>query len=168
MSLEVTKQFTIDADPDELFAKLTTEFTEVGKWVSGIRHSGPNPKFGEVADGIAGGRVCQVDGFGAIDEQLVEYEPGSRTFAYTAEAEKIPGFVSDLKNQWRIAPAAGNRSAVTMRLTANVSGPLGAIMKPMMRRKFDKTLDAVGDDLKAYAERGTISARKAKELAKAG
>ena len=167
MTLEVTKQFNVDADPDELFAKLTTEFTEVGKWVSGITHSAANPKYGEVADGIAGGRVCQVDGFGAIDEQLVEYEPGTRTFAYTAEAEKIPGFVSDLKNQWRITPGPGHTSNVSMRLTANVSGPLGAIMKPMMRRKFDKTLDAVGDDLEAYAERGTISERKAKELAAA-
>ena len=165
MSLEVTKQFTLDADPDELFSKLTTEFTEVSSWITGITHSGPNPKYGPTAEGVAGGRVCQVDGFGAIDEQLVQYDPAKRQFAYTAEAEKIPGFVKELRNQWTISPAAGDRSIVRMRLTANVTGPLGAIMKPMMRRKFDKTLDGVGDDLKAYAERGTISAAKAKELA---
>lgn len=165
MSLEVTKQFIVDADADELFAKLTTEFTEVGNWVSGIRSSDVNPKYGPVADGVAGGRVCEVDGFGTIDEQLVQYEPASRTFAYTAEAAKIPGFVNDLRNQWRLRPIGGGRTEVNLRLTADVTGPLGAIMKPMMRRKFDKTLDAIGDDLAAYAERGTISARKAKELA---
>ena len=168
MSLEVTKKFTVDADADELFTKLTTEFTDVGKWVSGITHSDHNPKYGPVADGVAGGRICQVDGFGAIDEQLVQYEPSSRTFAYSAEAEKIPGFVHDLRNQWTLTPTPGGRTDVRMRLTADVTGPLGAVMKPMMRRKFSKTLDAVGEDLKAYAERGTISDRKAKELAKAG
>lgn len=164
MSLEVTKQFTIDADADELFTKLTTEFTQVGKWVSGIQSSDVNPKYGPVADGVAGGRVCEVDGFGTLDEQLVQYEPDNRTFAYTAEAEKIPGFVHDLKNQWTLRPVGG-RTEVRLRLTADVTGPLGAIMKPMMRRKFDKALDAIGDDLVAYAERGTISPRKAKELA---
>ncbi len=167
MSLEVTKAFPVDADPDELFAKLTTEFTDVSRWATGIRESAPNPKYAPVADGVAGGRVCQVDGFGSIDEQLVQYEPATRRFAYTAEAEKIPGFVKELKNQWTIARAPGGRSIVRMRLTADVTGPLGAIMKPMMRRKFDKTLDGVGDDLLAYAERGTISAAKAKELAAA-
>ncbi len=164
MSLEVTKQFTVDTDADELFVKLTTEFTEVGSWVSGIQSSGPNPKYAPVADGVAGGRICEVDGFGTLDEQLVHYEPAKRTFAYTAEAEKIPGFVNDLKNQWTLQPVGG-RTEVRLRLTADVTGPLGAIMKPMMRRKFDKALDAIGDDLSAYAERGTISARKAKELA---
>ncbi|MEL6892936.1 MAG: SRPBCC family protein [Actinomycetota bacterium] len=167
MSLEVIKQFTVDADPDQLFTKLTTEFTEVSSWVTGITQSSPNPKYGPKVDGVAGGRVCQVDGFGTIDEELVQYEPARRQFAYTAEAEKIPGFVKELRNQWTISPAPGDRSAVTLRLTADVIGPLGAIMKPMMRRKFDKTLDAIGDDLRAYAERGTISAAKAKELASA-
>ena len=167
MSLDVTKQFAIDADPDELFAKLTTEFTEVSTWATGITYSAPNPKYGPVADGIAGGRVCQIDGFGAIDEQLVQYDPVGRQFTYTAEAEKIPGFVKNLQNQWTISRAGGDRSMVTLHLTADVTGPLGAIMKPMMRRRFDKTLDAVGDDLVAYAEHGTISAAKAKELASA-
>jgi hypothetical protein len=163
MSLEITKQFSIDANADELFTKLTSEFTDVSSWVSGIQQSALNPKYAAKADGVAGGRVCQVDGFGAIDEELVRYEPSTRTFAYTAEAEKIPGFVNDLKNTWTVVPAGDGRATVKMRLTADVRGPLGAIMRPMMRRKFDKALDAIGDDLVAYAQ-GTISARKAKEL----
>ncbi|MEM9037013.1 MAG: SRPBCC family protein [Actinomycetota bacterium] len=164
MSLEVTKRFELDADADELFTKLTSEFTEVSSWASGIRRSEPNPKYGPVADGVAGGRICQVDGFGSIDEQLVQYEPALRRFAYTAEAEKIPGFVKDLRNQWTIEAAPNGRSVVQLRLTAEVTGPLGAVMKPMMRRRFDRTLDIIGDDLRAYAERDTISDRKAAEL----
>lgn len=166
MSLEITKQFTVDADADELFTKLTTEFTEVSRWARGIRSSKPNPKFGDIVDGVAGGRVCDVDGFGLIDEQLVRYEPAVRTFAYTAEAEKIPGFVKDLRNTWTVAPTGRDRSTVSMRLTADVSGPLGAVMKPMMRRRFDKVLDTVGADLEAYV-RGTVSSAKAAELAAA-
>ncbi len=167
MSLQVTKTFNLDTDPDSLFEKLTTEFTEVANWASGIDSSEPNPKYQSVAAGVPGGRVCQVPGFGRVDEQLVRYEPESRTFAYTAEAEKIPSFVSDLKNTWSLRPI-GQATALTMNLTADVSGPLGAIMKPMMRRQFDKALDAIGADLAAIVESGKVSDRKAKELAKAG
>jgi hypothetical protein len=167
MSLQITKTFNIDTDPDSLFEQLTTEFTEVANWASGIESSAPNPKYQPVADGVPGGRVCQVPGFGRLDEQLVRYEPGSRTFAYTAEAEKIPSFVSDLQNTWSLRPV-GQATALTMNLTAEVSGPLGAIMKPMMRRKFDKALEAIGADLVSIVEHGKVSGRKAKELAKAG
>lgn len=168
MSIEVIKKFNLDADPGELFTKLTTEFTEVASWVSGIRQSGPNPKYSPIADGISGGRVCEVDGFGTLDEELVEYEPTSRTFAYTAEADKIPGFVKDLRNRWTLTLAGNGRTEVTLHLTADVTGPLGAVMKPMMRRKFAKALDDIGDDLSAYAERGVVSERKASELARTG
>lgn len=168
MTLEVTKRFEIAAEPDDLFHKLTSEFTEVSHWASGIRRSEPNPRYQPVADGVPGGRVCQVDGFGTIDEKFVEYVPGERRFSYTAEAEKIPSFVSNLRNQWTVAEGPGRTSVVELRLTADVSGPLGAVMKPMMRRKFSTTLDVIGDDLRAHVERGTISDRKAAELAAAG
>lgn len=167
MSLQVTKTFNIDTDPDRLFERLTTEFTDVANWASGIDSSGPNPKYQPVAAGVPGGRVCQVPGFGRLDEQLVRYEPESRTFAYTAEAEKIPSFVSDLKNTWSLRPV-GAATALTMNLTADVSGPLGAIMKPMLRRKFDKALEAIGADLVAIVESGQVSGRKAKELSQVG
>jgi hypothetical protein len=167
MSLQVTKTFNIDTDPHSLFEKLTTEFTEVANWASGIESSGPDPQYQPIADGVPGGRVCQVPGFGSVEEELVRYEPESHTFAFTVNAEKIPSFVSDLKNTWSLRPV-GQATAVTMNLTANVSGPLGAIMKPMMRRKFDKALEAIGADLASIVESGKVSGRKAKELAKAG
>ncbi len=166
MTLSIRKQFDIDTDADELFRSLTTNFADVSSWASGIDSSDVNPKFAEVADGVPGGRICQVPGFGFIDEQLVRYDPSSRTFAYTADAEKIPGFVQNLKNTWTIS-SAGSGSTVTLNLTADVTGPIGAVMKPMMRRKFDKTLDSVGVDLKTYAETGRVSPQKSKELAKA-
>jgi hypothetical protein len=167
MSLQITKTFNIDTDPDSLFEKLTTEFTEVADWASGIDSSGPDPKYQPVADGVPGGRVCQVPGLGRVDEQLVRYEPESHTFAFTVNAKKIPSFVSDLKNTYSLRPV-GQATAVTMNLTAEVSGPLGAIMKPMMRRKFDKALEAIGGDLASIVESGKVSDRKAKELAQAG
>ncbi len=138
----------------------------MSQWASGITSSDPNPKYSSIADGVPGGRVCQVDGFGHIDEQLVRYEPATRTFAYTAAAEKIPSFADDLTNTWTIS-ADGPRAEVQMVLTAEVTGPIGAVMKPMMRRRFDKVLAAVGDDLRHYVETGRVSTRKASELAAA-
>ncbi len=167
MSLQITKTFNIDTDPDSLFEFLTTEFADVASWGSGITSSKANPAHQSIADGVPGGRLCEVAGFGQLDEQLVRYEPESRTFAFTVEAEKLPSFVSDMKNTWSLRPV-GQATAVTMSVTADVSGPLGAIMKPMMRRKFDKTLDGISADLTTFVESGKVSNRKAKELAKAG
>jgi len=91
--------------------------------------SGGCPTFVLPCCGRRSGRVCEVSGFGAVDEQIIEYAPNLRAFACTAEAEKLPGFVKELKNRWTITPAAGERLLVTLKLTADITGPLGAVMK---------------------------------------
>ena len=166
MSLSIKKRFTVDASPDRIWSIMIDDFEGVAHWVSGLDWSGPNAKATAYPDGTAGGRVCDVPGFGLTDERLVKYDPEKRTFAYSVEAEKIPSFVQNLTNTWRLTPV-GSSTQVDMHLTADVGGPLGAMMKPMMRRKFLKTLADIEADLTAYAETGRVSEEKAKELAKA-
>ncbi|MEM8620690.1 MAG: SRPBCC family protein [Actinomycetota bacterium] len=168
MTLEINKQFTIDAPVERVWSILADDFEHVYDWATGLDSSGPNPKAPRQADGNAGGRVCEVPGFGFTDERVVTYDPERHTIAYSVDAEKVPGFVHDLTNRWTLrshGASAGAGTAVTMRLSADVTGPLGAIMKPMMRRRFDKLLSAVTTDLTVYAETGKVSDGKARELA---
>ena len=164
MTLQIENDFVIDAPIDRVWEILADEFEHVGRWASGLASSGPNPQVQPLDDGMAGGRVCEIPGFGYSDERLVEYRPADRHLAYSFDAEKLPGFVSNVINRWTLR-RRGSSTAVSMRFSADVSGPLGAVMKPMMRRKFAKTLAAVEADLTAYAETGAVSAAKASELA---
>lgn len=166
--VRIEKDFVIDAPVDRIWEILADEFEEVGSWASGLTSSGPNPKAQRLDDGTAGGRVCEIPGFGFTDERVVDYRPDERQLAYSVDAEKIPGFVQNITNRWTLRPhgtAPGSSTHVSMRFSADVFGPLGALMKPMMRRKFDKTLSAAEADLRAYAETGRVSPAKAKELA---
>lgn len=168
MTLHIEKDFVIDAPVDRVWHILADEFVDVGSWASGLTSSGPNPHAVPLDDGTAGGRVCEIPGFGLTDERVVDYRPEERRIAYSVDAEKIPGFVQNIVNRWTLRPrgaATSPSTEVSMRFSAEVSGPLGALMKPMMRRKFDKTLSAVEADLTAYAETGRVSAAKARELA---
>lgn len=168
MSLSINNEFVIDGTTSQVWDVMVDRFEHVSDWASGITSSGPNPAATTMVNGApTGGRVCDVPGFGKLDERLVLHEPEQRRFAYTADAEKIPGFVQNLRNDWQLIPK-GSQTLVKMRLSADVSGPLGAIMKPMMRRKFEKAVTGIAADLKAYVETGTVSPVKAKELAKAG
>ena len=165
MSLSIKKEFTVDASPERIWSIMIDDFENIANWVSGLDSSGPNPDATPLDDGVTGGRVCVVPGFGFTDERIVQYDPVARTFAYSVEAEKIPSFVQNLQNAWKLTPV-GSSTKINMHLTADVGGPLGAIMKPMMRRKFEKTLSGLESDLTAYATTGRVSEKKAKELAK--
>ncbi|MEM9516890.1 MAG: SRPBCC family protein [Actinomycetota bacterium] len=165
MTFEITKQFTIEAPVERVWSILADDFENVYDWATGLESSAPHPEAPRHADGTAGGRVCQVPGFGFTDERVVAYQPDQHVIAYSVEAEKIPGFVQNMTNRWTLQPAEDGSTVASMRLTADISGPLGAIMKPMMRRRFEKLLSAVTTDLAVYAETGTVSSGKAKELA---
>ena len=168
MSLSIEKEFIIDGTTPQVWDVLVERFEGVADWASGINSSGPNPAATTIVDGApTGGRVCDVPGLGNVDELLVIHDPEERRFAYTVEAQKMPGFMQNLRNDWLLVPK-GSQTLVKMRLSADVIGPLGAIMKPMMRRRFEKALTGIAADLKTYVETGKVSKSKSNELAKAG
>ena len=167
MSLSIEKEIVVDGTSAQVWEVMVERFEHVADWASGVTSSGPNPAATNIVNGApTGGRLCDVPGFGELDERLVMHDPEQRRFAYTADAEKIPGFVQNLRNDWELVPK-GSQTLVKMRLSADVSGPLGAIMKPMMRRKFDKAVAGIGADLKSWIETGKVSPIKARELSKA-
>ena len=164
MTFEIKKQFTIDASTDRVWDILVDQFDDVADWATGVTRSVPHPETTVYPDGTSGGRVCEVIGFGATDERLVHYDRERREFGYSVDAEKIPGFVQNLTNHWRLT-AVGTSTRVDMHVTADISGPLGSIIKPMMRRRFEKVLVQIEADLVSYAETGRVSVVKSDELA---
>ena len=72
----------------------------------------------------------------------------------------MPGFVSNLQNRWDLRQVDANNTEVRNRVTADISGLIGTIMKPMMKNRFSKSLDVILEDLAHYAEKGEVSPAK--------
>lgn len=169
-TLEVANTFTVDASADRLWAVMVGEFQDVARWASGLDASGPNPNVDDATapEGIdTAGRSCVVPGLGNTDERLNVYDPEDYRFSYTVDAEKIPGFVTDMENVWSFRALGPTRTEVRQVLTAEAHGILGAAMKPLLQRQFRSLLANLQEDLTVYATTGDVSRRKRAEMAAA-
>ncbi|MFN8053595.1 MAG: SRPBCC family protein [Acidimicrobiales bacterium] len=166
--LDLTRTAVINAGPDRLWEILGDDFLDVAHWVRSIASSGANPNAPRNDAGREGGRSCEIAGFGTTDERLTRFDPGTRSLAYTVAARKIPPFVKDMHNEWSVDDLGDGRARVTSRITADASGPMGALIAPMMRRKLSATQKDILEDLAAYAETGAPSEAKQKANMKRG
>lgn len=161
-AIDITKTDTINADADELWRILSEEFEDVSNWASSVDHSEANHQATNTPEGAPAGRLCTVPGFGITDERMTRFDDTERSFAFAVEAEKIPSFFRNMESAWRVEPIGPGRSRVTTKVSGNATGVMGALVSPMMKRKFRNTIDAVYEDLKVYAETGAPSDAKRK------
>ena len=168
MGLDISKKATINVSADRLWSILADDFDKIGEWARGVDSSAPNTS-AEVPEGAAvGGRVCQAPGFGAINETFTQFDPEQRTYAFKATASKIPSFVNNLTNHTAVKEVGPDRAEVHLRITADTDGLRGAMIKPMMTRKFNGAIDNLLEDITIFAESGQVSSQKKKALAKTG
>ncbi|MEO6712801.1 MAG: SRPBCC family protein [Mycobacteriales bacterium] len=168
MKISVQSSAVIAAPADRVWAILADEFENVGQWASTIVSSTANPAATRVPDGAAtAGRACTVPGFGVTDERFTHFEAAARTFTYSVAAEKMPGFVHDLRNTWSVRAVGTGQCEVTSHVTAEATGVMGSLAGPVLRRQLARTISPVLDDLRSYATTGRVSARKERQQVKA-
>ena len=146
MGIEISKRATIGVDADRLWSILADEFDRVGEWARAVDHSAANPTAVAPEGANVGGRVCQAPGFGAIDATFVSFDPEMRSYAFRASASKIPSFVENITNHTSVRPVGPDRSEVIVKITADANGIRGALVKPMMERKFSAAIDGLIED----------------------
>jgi Polyketide cyclase / dehydrase and lipid transport len=168
MGMELNKSAKINVSADRLWSILADDFDKIGEWARGVDSSGPSTD-AAIPDGASvGGRVCQAPGFGAINETFTSYDAAARSYAFEATATKIPSFVRNVTNHTVVKSLGPETSEVQLTITADNAGIRGALVKPVLTRKFGAALDATLEDLKIFAESGKISSEKSKALAKSG
>ena len=168
MGIEVTRNAVVNVSADRLWSILADDFDKIGEWARGVDSSGPNTDAAVPEGASVGGRVCEAPGFGSINESFTSFDPAERSYAFEATASKIPSFVRNLTNHTSVKSLGEEQSEVRLRITADTPGVRGALVKPLMSRKFGQAIDATLEDLKIFAESGKISSEKSKALAKAG
>ncbi len=163
--ISVRKETTIKESSSNVWEILGPKFVDISKWGSGITKSWEikttNKKLN---DAPVFGRHCDVLGLGIITEEIVKYDSKELEISWSAKADKLPSFVMNLQNNFKIEIKDDNTSLVHVHLNADLNGIKGFLLSPMIKMKFSKTLDVFLSDLKSYAETKKVSSRKQKEI----
>ncbi len=164
-TISLKNETTINENADHVWEILARNFLDISKWGSGITKSWEfETTNNKLNDAPVVGRHCEVIGFGIIEEKIVKYDSKTLEISWSALAEKIPPFVKNLQNNFKIEVKDDKTCIVHVHLNANLMGVMGFLMSPMISRKFAKTNSVLLSDLKSYAETKKVSARKQKEL----
>lgn len=159
----IERSIEINATPERIWSVLAHDFAKVGDWTSVVLTSAPNTDVGAPDDATVGGRVCTAPGFGDVKETFTTYDEAGRKFSYKADG--LPGFVKNVTNSWSVTAQGENTSMVAMKMNLTTGG-IGKVMTPILKNQMGKAGSTMLDELKVYIERGEISAKKKKQLAK--
>ena len=152
MGMEISKNAVVNVSAERLWSIMADDFDKVGEWARGVDSSGPNTDAAVPEGASVGGRVCQVPGFGAINEAFTSFDPVERSFSFEATASKLPDFVRNVTNRTLVKSLGPEQSEVQLTSTADTPGIRGALVRPLMTRKFSRAIDAFVEDLKIFAE----------------
>ncbi|MEM7536214.1 MAG: SRPBCC family protein [Chloroflexota bacterium] len=152
--MEVIRQLTVNAPATRLWEIVGEDYVNVGNWTSQIETSGPNP---DLPPGQ--GRVCSTPGFGDIKETVTQFDEQRHVLSYAADVQKMPFFVKEMGNTWRIEPKGQNQSVVHMHMKGRLLPVFAQLMGPVMKGQMSKTVDIILEELKHYAETGQVHAR---------
>ena len=162
--MQFKKSIEVDVDAARLWDIVAHDFDRVGEWSSAVQSSGVNED-APVPDGATvGGRVCATD-FGDLKETFTAYDEQNRTFTF--QVTGMPSFITLAQNTVEVTPAGVGRSEVSLNIRMETN-TVGKVMGPMFAIKLRNTLDTFLQELKVFAERGELSSRKQKQLAKVG
>ena len=162
--MQFEKSIEIEVSADRLWGIVAHDFDRVGEWSSAVQSSGVNPDAAVPEGATVGGRVCATD-FGDLKETFTAYDEANRRFTF--QATGLPSFITLAQNTVAVRPLGPDRSSVSLDIRMETNA-LGKVMGPMFAIKLKNTLDSYLTELQAFAERGELSSRKQKQLAKAG
>ncbi len=159
--LSVARSVEVAATAEAAWHVLADEFLEISHWARGVKSSGANPAATHVPDGAStGGRICELRDGGTTDERIIHFDATEKEITYSAASDAIPGFVAGIQNAWTVRPIGPETARVTTEISADLSGIMGVLMAPMIKRKFAGTLDGLLADLRVYTETGSASPAK--------
>ena len=165
--LDIKKSLEVNTNAAKVWELIGPEFLNISEWGRGVAKSWDNesaPKKFEEAP--AGGRYCEVRGFGQLEENIIHYDNGKYEISWSAVGDKMPGFVSDLQNQIKVEAIDENTCRISSHLSANLNGLMGFLMGFMLKKNFNKLVIGFLNDWKTYAETGEVSETKKRELKK--
>jgi len=102
--------------------------------------------------------------FPQVEETIVAYDESARTLTYAGA--RLPVFVSQARNRWRVTAIGDNRARVSVDATMELRGAAGWLLAVPLRVWLTREGRKTRDDLKHFVEHGQRSQRKQRRLAR--
>ena len=150
--IEVRVTGEVNKPLKDLWKLTVKDFTDMGKWATGVLHS----EKGENCD-----RVCKTP-FGLLHEDILLKD--EKNHLIKIDAKGMPFFVTKSIGTWAFKKISGDKTGFTVELRLETMPIIGSVMGIFMKPQVKKTLEAVASDYKIYLETGKISARKQREI----
>jgi len=146
--LQITRTIDIDA-PVEAVWKTLAKLDDVQNLVDSVTRSVYNT---DQKEGVGASRTCDVDGFGTVVEEMVEWKDGE-AFSFTIEGG--PKMLKSALSKWRLERKS--ESQTTLHITSVVEVRYGAIGrligKFVLAPKLRATLSSAVSQVKGHIER---------------
>jgi len=145
--LNIKESIKVKMDASKTWEIIGPNFLNISDWGRGVLKSWENesaPKNFENAP--AGGRYCEVAGFGKLEENIIHYNGGKYEISWSAMGEKLPKFVSGLQNELKVEEIDENTCKITSNLTANLGGLMGFLLGFMLKKNFTKLIHGFLND----------------------
>lgn len=157
----IKKEIIVNANIGKCWIVLGKEFSKAYKWASAIKHSeGSGDSFNGSSCSTRG---CDVKGMGALKEKLLQYSDEAHSLKYEI-IEGMPSMVTKGTNNWKLLSIDPKRTKLTMEMNMEISGFIGAIMKPMMKIQMNGMGKQLTEEFKYYVENGKPHPRKIKAI----
>ncbi len=146
--LQITRTIDIDAPVDAVW-KTLAKLDDVQRFITSVTRSVYNTAQKE---GIGASRTCDVDGFGTVVEEMVEWKDGEG-FSFTIEGG--PKMIKSAVSKWRLERKSAFQTTLHVTSTIEVRyGALGTLMEKLaLGPKLGATLTAVVSQVKEHIER---------------
>ncbi len=165
--IDIIESAEINTDAETAWEIIGPNFLNISQWGRGVLKSWNNDALTPIFENApAGGRFCELAGFGTFDERIIHFDAEKFEISWSAQGEKLPKFVSGLKNQLKVERIDDSNCRITSNISADLKGIMGLILGGYLRKNFTKQVTGFLKDWKAYAETGEISAGKQREITK--
>jgi hypothetical protein len=165
--LRIQKSLKIRSNASKAWEIIGPNFLTISEWGSGIRRSWNNPDLApKFENAPAGGRFCELTDLGTFDERILHFDQDKYEITWSAEGEKLPKFIFNLKNEISIRKLDEEHCVLHSTLSANLRGIKGLLLESMLKKTFSKQIDVFLMDWQNYAETGEISPGKKREKSK--
>lgn len=159
-SVQVEESIYINTPREQLWEITALQFDQIGLWSAGVKVSEGQGK--GINGAVCKERLCtpSYKGFAKTTERIIEYKPNKFEFTYSI-VSGLPSMVTKATNRWtHTSQSDGTR--IKMEVNMSLKGFVGKIMKGPMQKKMKKILRQNLEELKTFAETGSLHERKQK------
>lgn len=145
--MHIEKVIEIDAPVDLVWSKISN-LADIQNWTKTVNESHFHT---EKERGIGAGRTCDVQGFGTLVENVLEWDEGK---SFRLSLEGLPFFIKEASGGWRLEKLGSDRTRATTFIDAKTGfWPLGALMEKFaLGPQFSKTIVGAQGEFRTYVE----------------